>query len=351
MKKRVLSLLLALTLLMTAAGCAAPQEPADPAPEEATGLLKSPAPEAIEDGEPADGAETSPYLKLYCPADLSEKNKSAGGGDAITGLQIPWSEIAGEDKGRQQQAQDIMALLLGGCTLPEFLCPVPTGTKLLSCTVTGGTVSVDLSGEYNQLMGIDRTIADYCITLSLMQLTGILAVRLTVAGELSADRVNEVLTSEEVLLTSPEDIVRTVKVLLYFPNQAGALVGEERRLTVYEGETIAQAVVKALTERPMDSYAGLDEPLLPEGFTALGASVENGTCYLNLPGSVAALLPENEELQQRMIQGLVDSLCALDEVTQVQLMLDGEYTLMLGSVPISRPLLPSDTGTETAAEE
>lgn len=70
-----------------------------------------------------------------------------------------------------------------------------------------------------------------------------------------------------MLLTSPDDVVRTVKVQLYFPDGGGTLVGEERRLTVYEGETVAQAVVKALTERPLDSYADL-YPLLPEGFTA-----------------------------------------------------------------------------------
>ena len=347
MKKRSIALLLAL-LTLAASGCgSAPAAAKEPVGEEPQVDSYQAAVPEQEDGQ--NTAETSPYLRLYGLADLSEKNKSNGGGDAVTGVSIPWEEITADERGRQQQAQYIMELLLGGCTRSGFICPVPTGTKLLSCTVTGGTVSVDLSGEYNQLMGIDRTIADYCITLSLMQLTGILAVRLTVAGELPADRTNEVYTSEEVLLTSPEDIVRTVKVILYFTDQTGQLVGEERRLTVYEGETIAQAVVKALTERPMDSYGGLDEPLLPADFTALGASTEGGTCYLNLPGSVTALLPEDADAQNRMIQGLVDSLCSLEGVEQVQLMLDGEYTLMLGSVPISRPLLPSSTAAEAEA--
>ena len=327
MKKRIIALLLAL-LMLTSAGCGSAPAAKEPADEEpALGAYQAGAPEQ-EAGQSA--AEPSLYLRLYGLADLSEKNKSNGGGDAVTGISIPWAEITAHDRGRQQQAQYIMELLLGGCTKEDFLCPVPTGTRLLSCTVTGGTVLVDLSSEYNQLLGIDRTIADYCITLSLMQLTGILAVRLTVEGELPADRTNEVYTSEEVLLTSPEDIVRTVKVVLYFPDQTGQLVGEERRLTVYEGETIAQAVVKALTER-----------LLPAEFTALGANTEGGTCYLNLPSSVTVLLPEDADAQNRMIQGLVDSLCSLEGVEQVQLMLDGEYMLMLGSVPISRPLLPS----------
>ena len=344
MKKRIIALLLAL-LTLAAAGCGSAPAAKEPAAEEPPAeSYQAGAPEQ-EDGQGA--GETSPYLRLYGLADLSEKNKSNGGGDAVAGVSVPWEEITADGRGRQQQAQYIMELLLGGCTKAGFICPVPTGTKLLSCTVTGGTVSVDLSGEYNQLMGIDRTIADYCITLSLMQLTGILAVRLTVAGELPADRTAEVYTSEEVLLTSPEDIVRTAKVTLYFPSAGGQLVSEERRLTVYEGETIAQAVVKALTEPPLDRYTDNKEPLLPEGFTALGANTENGTCYLNLPGSVTALLPEDADAQNLMIQGLVDSLCSLDDVTQVQLMVDGEYTLMLGSVPISRPILPTDSAQTT----
>lgn len=316
MKRRIVTLLLAALLLCTAAGCG--------------------------EKNAADGTEnTSAYLRLYCPADLSEKNRSAGGGDAVNGIPISWKQVRGDDWGRQQQAQYIMELLLGGCTDKDFICPVPKGTAVNSCTVTGGTVSVDLSREYEQLVGVERTIADYCITLSLMQLDGIYAVRLTVNGLLPEGRTNGVYTSAEVLLTSPEDIVRTVKVTLYFPTGSGTLTGEERRLTVYEGETVAQAVVKALAERPMDSYAG-SEQLLPEGFAVLDTKVEDGTCYLNLAGSVTALLPEDSTDQERMIQGLVDSLCSLEDVSQVQLMVDGEYQMMLGCVPISRPLLPTN---------
>lgn len=316
MKRRIVTLLLAALLLCTAAGCG--------------------------EKNAADGTEnTSAYLRLYCPAELGEKNKSAGGGDAVNGIPISWKQVRGDDRGRQQQAQYIMELLLGGCTDKDFICPVPKGTAVNSCTVTGGTVSVDLSREYEQLVGVERTIADYCITLSLMQLDGIYAVRLTVNGLLPEGRTNGVYTSAEVLLTSPEDIVRTVKVTLYFPTGSGTLTGEERRLTVYEGETVAQAVVKALAERPMDSYAG-SEQLLPEGFAVLDTKVEGGTCYLNLAGSVTALLPEDSTDQERMIQGLVDSLCSLEDVSQVQLMVDGEYQMMLGCVPISRPLLPTN---------
>lgn len=278
-------------------------------------------------------------LRLYYPADLSAKYKSVGGSDAITSVLVDWKKVTGDDRGRQQQAQYIMELLLGGCKASGFTSPVPIGTTVRSCTVTGGTVSVDLSGEYDQLVGIDRTIADYCITLSLLQLTGIYAVRITVMG--ASQDADHVYTSAQVLLTSPEDIVRTVEVTLYFPDEADNLVAEERRLTVYEGETPAEAVVKALAERPMDSYSGL-KPLLPKNFTALGANVDGNTCYLNLSANCAELMPESTVQQRMVLRGIVNSLCSLEEVEQVQILLNGDYQMLLGTQPISRPLLPSE---------
>ena len=103
---------------------------------------------------------------------------------------------------------------------------------------------------------------------------------------------------------------------------------------------LAEAVVKALAERPMDSYAGLDS-LLPKGFAALAASVEGGTCYLNLPGACVELLPESSAEQRLLLEGLVNSLCSLEGVSEVQILLDGEYQMLLGTQPISRPLLPT----------
>lgn len=90
----------------------------------------------------------------------------------------------------------------------------------------------------------------------------------------------------------------------------------------------------------MDSYAGLDS-LLPKGFAALAASVEGGTCYLNLPGACVELLPESSAEQRLLLEGLVNSLCSLEGVSEVQILLDGEYQMLLGTQPISRPLLPT----------
>ena len=123
--------------------------------------------------------------------------------------------------------------------------------------------------------------------------------------------------------------------------RSGAL---SRQGTVKDGSSVgdssAEAIVSALLAGPQAD--GLS-PLLPDGFQVLTVRVESGTCYLNLPAGITSLLPADAAAQSLMIQGLVDSLCSLEDVTQVQLMLDGEYVLMLGTVPISRPILPTNS--------
>ena len=152
MRRRIVTLLLASLLLCAAAGCG--------------------------EKNAADGTEnTSAYLRLYCPAELGEKNRSAGGGDAVNGIPISWKQVRGDDRGRQQQAQYIMELLLGGCTDKDFICPVPKGTAVNSCTVTGGTVS-------QSMMNTALSIGVACaVMLSMVRvLTGISIYWILVPG-------------------------------------------------------------------------------------------------------------------------------------------------------------------------
>ena len=77
------------------------------------------------------------------------------------------------------------------------------------------------------------------------------------------------------------------------------------------------------------------------GFSVLGARIDGNTCYINLPQSCAALLPEDAALQQQIVQGLVRSLCSIRNVRQVHILIESERRDLLGSVDISQPLTPA----------
>ena len=103
------------------------------------------------------------------------------------------------------------------------------------------------------------------------------------------------------------------------------------------GESQAEVILSALKAGPESESLS---PLLPTGFAVLTVRTEGGICYLNLPKGDQYLMPEDETEQQRMVQGLVNSLCSARGVRQIQLLLDGEVASSLGSVEISQPFSP-----------
>ena len=267
---------------------------------------------------------------LYYPRTLTD----ADGGDAIASVEIPWDQLKQES--REQQAQMVLALLLGGCHDENFKSPIPNGTQLNSCTVEGTTAQVDFLGSYGQLDGMALSMADYCVTLSLTQLPDIYAVRITVGGqELSYRDTNRFLAGD-VLLTSTDDVIRTLTARLYFPDSEGQLQPEERLLTMYEGESRAGVVISALLNGPQDNDL---QPLLPAGVTPRIIRTEEGICYVNLTAGELSVLPEDKT---NVINGLVNSLCSIEGVSGVQFLLDGEFQLSLGTVDISGPLTAAE---------
>lgn len=275
--KRLLSLLLALAMLLSLFGCALKEE-------------------TVTEG-----------LHLY-GVNAAENRL---GGDVITSTVVPWSELP---EGREEQATAVIERLL--TSTEDYLSPLPSGTMLRSVTLSGSTAYVDLSAAYYQLSDIALTIADYCITLSLTQLTGIYAVRITVEGRELPYRDKQMFFSSDVLLSSMDDVLRMLAVHLYFPDETGALVAEERLLTQYEGESGAQVVLEALLGGPEDENL---LPLLPESFVGMTARMESGVCHLNIPADAMAQLTDAE----KTLEAIGQSLLSVEGIGTVQLYIDG----------------------------
>lgn len=257
-----------------------------------------------------DSAEDS--LRLFYPTDLT----SARGGDAIESVVLPRRSLPQADL--QAQAEAVVQAIIDGDE--DHRSPLPAGTRLLECHLVGGIVYLDFSQEYGRLSGMDLTMADYCLTLSLTELPDIYGVRITVAGKELDYRKGGVLLAGNVLLTSTEDVVRELAATLYFPNAEGALTKEERLLVLYEGQSRAGVVMDALLAGP--ETEGL-MPLLPEGFAAPSVRTDEGVCYVNISGDSAALLEGNAE---DVLAGISQSIRSVEGIDTVQYLVDGELT-------------------------
>ena len=253
-------------------------------------------------------------LRLYYAASLDTHR----GGDAIDSVTIDWDELPQGDQ--VARAESVLALLMGMCQEKGFQSPIPAGTTLRSVSIIGGTACVDFSGSYGQLSGMALTIADYCVALSLTQLEGIYAVRITVNEQELAYRDNDLFLAGDVLLTSMDDVVRTLTARLYFPNSDGDLEAEERLLTQYEGQSAADVVLSALGDGPSDDDL---QPLAEKGLSGMTVRMDNGVCQLNVAS--ASMEELEDDTARQLLLCVTQSLQSLEGISSVQLYIDGTY--------------------------
>lgn len=295
MNKRRMSLLASLLVLLTA--CSAPAEP--------------------EQG-------TEGVLVYYL---LPEEE--ARGADRIGAR---WESLAlPEGADDLTEARAVVERLMAGPEDESMYSPLPEGVELLGLELRDRTAYVDFSGEIRDLSGVELALADYCLTLSLTALDSVRAVTVTAQGRPLGQQPKQVFYERDVLLSDMGDVLQTVEVSLYFLNADGALAAEKRMLSLYEGQTLAEALVAALLEGP-ESRELLRA--VPEGFAINYVRVDSGVCYLSLPASSLALLPQDGQTQQMILWSLADSLYSIDSVEEIRLLADGEELKLFGSVPV-----------------
>ena len=223
-----------------------------------------------------------------------------------------------------------LAELLKGPADPTLKSPFPKGTALLSAEQKGTELRVDLSAAYSTLSGVGLSLADYAITLTLTQLPDVARVRITVAGRELDYRSRQVFLARDILTVPKEDVVGTVEASLYFVNGDGTLTAEARTLNLYEGDTQASAVVRALENGP--ETKGLSV-VLPEGFKVRKVWLEEEICYVSLSSALLEGQPEPEALSQAVL-ALEQSLLSLDSVEEVRFLVDGELADTYGPIDL-----------------
>ena len=280
-------------------------------------------------GQPRISGEGETYDLYFLEADLSD----APGGDALRAE--PLYIESGEVRDTRELAERLMTELLAGPEDPALVSTIPAETTLLSLELDGTRAKVDLSSRYRLLSGVALALADYAITLTLTQLPEISAVSVTVRGQPLAYRDRQIFTARDVLFSSNEDVIDTLNATLYFLDESGGLMPVEMTLDLYEGDTQAGAVVKALLE-------GTEEKdwlsAIPEGFQVTSVRLEESTCYVDLPTAALPGLPEEADLSLAL-RALADSLLSLRAVEEVRYLVDGEFASAYGGAAVLEPYL------------
>lgn len=237
--------------------------------------------------------------------------------------------------------EELFALYMEGPLNDEHLSlPMPRGTQLKKVNRLQALLELHFSKEYLDTSKVDVSVSDACIAKTAFGFDTITHVRILVEDDEGKVQHNAMFDRNDILLFDDSDLSGTTSVSLYFTDSSKRYLLLERRTYSYpendvvDTEALARYVVEQLIDGPTTD--GLI-PLLPDGTALVAVSVQNGTCYVDFTRDFYDNRPTEERLEQLALLSVVDALCALDGIDQVQFYVEGSvydrYTYLSINAP------------------
>lgn len=222
--------------------------------------------------------------------------------------------------------------LMSASGKPELTSALPAGLRIEEATLIGRTVYVCMEEAYLELSGIEKTITDTCITLTMCSIPQVDYAALHTRNEPAA----VTLSSEDILLRNTMVSDTTLELRLYFPKAEGDVLGAEyRQVTLEEDLTPERRVIDELLKGP-ESKALL--PSIPEEVALLSVSTQDGLCTVSFTENFFTGEDYSSQTIRLSIYSIVNSLTALSSVDQVQINVRNNPEQLLGDFDISQPL-------------
>ena len=216
---------------------------------------------------------------------------------------------------------ELFALYFQGPQRSDLVSPISSGTRLLSVERSAGILTIQLSEDFTSRSGIDHSIMDACLVKTGLQLEGIREVRIRVesrGGQLLRDNI---FSESDILLYDSGEIPEATVVTLYYSDAYGKqLLAEQRAVSNLDASELPNYVVQQLIAGPQSP--GMVSAL-PQGTSLLDIKVENGTCSVDFNSDFYENRPNTQQAEQLALLSVVNTLCDLEDVNQVQFYVDG----------------------------
>lgn len=275
---------------------------------------------------------------------LSSCGKEGGGSDSgVISVYRPLHEeyrtngelVRSEKVEIGENADPLQAALYAISALPgsdQLMSILPDGVKIVSVERVGKSAKVSMSPSYISLHGMNKTIADYCITLTMCSISQIDYVSIYVGSDIIESNLTAGNAVLENNVLSPE----VAKVRLYFPRLGESGLGYEyREITVSEDSLPERIIMDELLKGP---ESGSLTASLPDSAVLLSVFTNNGVCSVSFANGFLSgdeLTPEQIGLS---VYSIVNSLTSLSNVNSVQLLIEGKPTDYIGGIDVKQPL-------------
>lgn len=225
----------------------------------------------------------------------------------------------------------------------EMKGAIPDGIELLEYTLEEGALTLEVSEEYRSLSGINKTIVDYAIALTLCSIDVVEYVNISVRGR----TVTESLSADDVMLYDAEINPYEKQLKLYFINSSGRYLSAETHTLTVDGDTLLGRYVVEGLLRGTNSEESMST--IPEGTTLLSISSDGDTYTVDFSREFYDNRAQTVVGQRLTIYSVINSLTALTGVEQVLILVEGDAVLYYGGIPLSQAVKRDESVIESSA--
>lgn len=252
-------------------------------------------------------------------------------GYRTSGSLIRAERLLCEDSQTETLVRGAAYALMSSPESEELSSAVPGGVRIEDAVLNGRTVSVLMNDAYLELSGMERTVIDSCVVLTMCSIPGVDYVSFRTANHTSS----KPFSSEDILLKNTLTSENIIELRLYFPKaEEDVLAAEYRRIALDEDISPERRILDELIKGP-DSSRLL--PVLPEDTAVLSVYTQDGLCTVSFSEDFMSDRAYSPREISFAVYSIVDSLTCLSGVDRVQINVRNNAGQRLGDFDISQP--------------
>lgn len=214
----------------------------------------------------------------------------------------------------------------------QLVSALPDGVRILSYSLEDGELHLELSEEYLDLSGMEKTLADYGLALTLCKFDEVETVSVYVDGEAVSQRIDP----EKAMLFDTESDPYNKQVKLYFSTIGSEYMNYEyHSLSVDEGASLEKVIIEELLRGPnseeLYSY-------IPQGTELLYVSTSDGVCTVVLSDMFFSNRPASARGERQALYSLVNSLTSIAEIEKVKILSASNVVGQYAYIDLTKPL-------------
>lgn len=213
----------------------------------------------------------------------------------------------------------------------EHCSLIPEGVEVTGYNLTDGQLTIVFNDAYRQLENVSEILLRAGVVETVAQIKDVRTVVFHIGEDVLRNSAGEPVgaMTSSMFINNPVGInsYQYASLTLYYSNRLGDKIVKEMRNVHYSSNTTLEKVVmEQMIKGPMNKQLN---QVVPDSLRVLGISVDKKTCTVNLDKQF--LEPNNlGVLPEVAIYSIVNSLCDVLGVDNVQFQVEGESDVMFG---------------------